>query len=211
MSITTSAELPVFPLPGVVLLPNSVLPLHIFESRYRQMLADVMAGDQKFMILNSQGKSKAPHQIGCIAEVLRTEKLDDGRSNILTVGRERARIIEYFGDKPYLLARVEFLKDAEKTATAATVDKLKDDLNQLSRLTSKLYGRDANEILIADLDPEELSFIVAGLIVSDPGEQQKMLEMEQTADRIELLAVKLQSMSKKMAAIAAIEEAFSSQ
>ena len=83
-------------------------------------------------------------------------------------------------------------------AKSGVVEALKDNLSTLSKLTSKLYGRDVNEILLADLDPEELSFIVAGLIVNDPSEQQKMLELEETAERIKLLEERLQAMSKKI-------------
>ena len=111
MPITTSLKIPVFPLPGVVLLPNSVLPLHIFEKRYRQMISDISNGEHKFLVLNSHSDVNVRGQVGCVAEILRIEQLEDGRSNILTVGRERARVIECFGDKPYLIARVKFLAD----------------------------------------------------------------------------------------------------
>ncbi len=175
------------------------------------MISDISAGEHKFLVLNSHSDVSVRGQVGCVAEIIRIEQLEDGRSNILTVGRERARVIECFGDKPYLMARIKFLADLEMDATSGVVEELKDNLSTLSKLTSKLYGRDVNEILLADLDPEELSFIVAGLIVNDPTEQQKMLELEETAERIKLLEERLQAMSKKMAAIAAIEDAFADE
>ena len=94
--------------------------------------------------------------------------------------------------------------------TSGVVEELKDNLSTLSKLTSKLYGRDVNEILLADLDPEELSFIVAGLIVNTPPSNKKCSNWKRP-QRIKLLEERLQAMSKKMAAIAAIEDAFADE
>ncbi|HEX8720833.1 MAG TPA: LON peptidase substrate-binding domain-containing protein, partial [Pyrinomonadaceae bacterium] len=104
-------ELPVFPLP-LVLFPGVPLPLHIFEERYRRMLADVRAGNNLFGLSyadSGAGERPPAGHVGCATEVVEAQQLPDGRSNILTVGVARYRVEEYVerGD-PYLVARVEF-------------------------------------------------------------------------------------------------------
>src|SRR3954452_104647 len=100
-----STRLPVFPLP-VVLFPGTPLPLHIFEPRYRQMLADCLASDRRFGLtpVSGETESPGPGSIGCVAEVRLNQELPDGRSNIVVVGGSRfvvGRILEE--STPYLL------------------------------------------------------------------------------------------------------------
>ena len=88
----THQRLPLFPL-GLVLFPGTAIPLHLFEPRYRQMLADVQAGDRRFGIvcaMEGVGERELPAgRIGCVAEVTEAHTMPDGRSNIVVVGRER--------------------------------------------------------------------------------------------------------------------------
>src|ERR671917_1023376 len=118
-------ELPIFPLP-VVLFPGVPLPLHIFEERYRRMLADVRASNNLFGLSNftpdASGEDRPPAgHVGCATEVVEVQPLPDGRSNILTVGVARYRVGEYVerGD-PYLVARVEFFEDEEEDASVVS-------------------------------------------------------------------------------------------
>src|SRR5919112_2268679 len=114
-------ELPIFPLP-LVLFPGVPLPLHIFEERYRRMLADVRASNNLFGLsyfvpdAGPEDRPPAGH-VGCATEVVEVQALPDGRSNILTVGVARYRAVEYVerGD-PYLVARVDFFEDEEEDA-----------------------------------------------------------------------------------------------
>src|SRR6516225_4062314 len=112
-------ELPLFPLP-VVLFPGVPLPLHIFEPRYRKMLADIHATGNLFgLSYFDQKKSRAEippaGHVGCAAEVTETQKLPDGRSNILAVGLIRYRVEDYVEQsEPYLVARVSFFADDEE-------------------------------------------------------------------------------------------------
>ena len=85
-------ELPLFPLPDVVLFPQEVLPLHIFEHRYRMMLHTVLDSDRRFGVVRWDPESKQMAQIGCCAEVLKCETGDDDRSNIVTMGQQRFRV-----------------------------------------------------------------------------------------------------------------------
>src|ERR671938_239475 len=109
-------ELPLFPLP-VVLFPGVPLPLHIFEPRYRQMLADIRVRDNLFGLSyfdasTSEQEIPPAGHVGCVAEVTETQTIPDGRSNILTVGLIRSRV-EAYVDKgePYLVGRVSFFED----------------------------------------------------------------------------------------------------
>src|SRR4030095_14506957 len=112
-------ELPVFPLP-VVLFPGVPLPLHIFEPRYRRMLADIhgtnnLFGLSYFDSSTSEKETPGAGHVGCVAEVTERQPLPDGRSNILTVGIIRYRVDQYVErDEPYLVAKVSFFEDEEE-------------------------------------------------------------------------------------------------
>src|SRR5207237_2646212 len=111
-------ELPSFPLP-VVLFPGMPMPLHIFEDRYRQMLADVRAGNNLFGLsyfdsTSSEKDMPSAGHVGCVAEVAETQALPDGRSNILAVGVIRYQADAYVerGDS-YLVVRPSHIEDDE--------------------------------------------------------------------------------------------------
>ncbi|HMB79837.1 MAG TPA: LON peptidase substrate-binding domain-containing protein, partial [Vicinamibacterales bacterium] len=100
--------LPLFPLPNVVLFPNVFLPLHIFEPRYREMVADALSGDRLIgMALLKPGWEHdyegrpAVYPIGCSALMTHAERLDDGRYNIVLRGIERFRIVQEDQDRVY--------------------------------------------------------------------------------------------------------------
>src|SRR5262245_38432321 len=110
--------LPLFPLPGVVLFPNVFLPLHIFEPRYREMVADALAGDRVIgMVLLKAGwkrdyEGRPPvYPIGCSGVITHFERLADGCYNIILRGVERFRILEENDDRAYRRALVEPLGD----------------------------------------------------------------------------------------------------
>jgi uncharacterized protein len=109
-----SRRIPLFPLPGVVLFPGTLLPLHIFEPRYRAMVADALAGERTIgMALLKQGweeASGAPaiHPIGGAGEIVESDQLPDGRYNIVLEGRFRYRVLrEEASATPYRTASVE--------------------------------------------------------------------------------------------------------
>src|ERR1043166_3301456 len=113
-------ELPLFPLP-VVLFPGMPMPLHIFEERYRKMLADIRAGNNFFGLSyfdasTSEKELPPAGHIGCVAEVTESQALPDGRSNILAVGVVRYEAESYVerGD-PYLVVRPNYFEDENET------------------------------------------------------------------------------------------------
>src|SRR3982751_4980512 len=104
-------ELPLFPL-NQVLFPGMVLPLHIFEHRYREMVAHCIEEKLPFGVVliekgQEVGESVTPHRVGTAARIVRVERLDDGRMNIKTVGIERFRIKQLHYTHSYLTGTVE--------------------------------------------------------------------------------------------------------
>lgn len=114
-------ELPMFPL-GTVLLPHMVLPLHVFEPRYRALLHDVLPGDREFGVVRVRegsevGGGDRRDDVGTIARVLQAQELDDGRWVIVTVGTRRIRIERWLEDAPYPRALVHELAEDGIDAT----------------------------------------------------------------------------------------------
>lgn len=104
-----------FPL-DLVLLPGSLLPLHIFEPRYREMTAECIAEKKPFGIVRSKDENTA--DIGCTAEILTVAKqYPDGRSDIVTRGGRRFEILQLNQERPFLQAEVFFLEDESDAAT----------------------------------------------------------------------------------------------
>lgn len=111
--------IPLFPLPNVVLFPKMPMPLHIFEPRYRKMVADALAGHQTIGMTLLQPGWEADYQgrppvysVGCAGTIERSEPLADGRYNILLRGATRFRVVAEQKGEPYRLAAVEALADA---------------------------------------------------------------------------------------------------
>ena len=115
-------QVPIFPLAEVVLFPGAVLPLHIFEPRYRSMLEDALDGDRLIAMAllkqcdKNEYQARPPfHETVCIGQVIHHESLDDGRSNIALLGISAGRAEAVDADKPYRMANVELLADATDT------------------------------------------------------------------------------------------------
>ena len=104
-------ELPIFPLPEVVLFPGRPLPLHIFEYRYRMMMNTVIEDDRRFGVLMLDPSKGEVATIGCCAEVLRFQRLPDDRMKMVTLGQQRFRVLEYVREKPYRVGLVEWIDD----------------------------------------------------------------------------------------------------
>ena len=104
-------ELPLFPLPEVVLFPQEVLPLHIFESRYRIMLKSVLESDSMFGVIKWDPNKKSMANVGCCAQIIKHQTAEDGRSNIITLGQQRFQVLEIVRSTPYCSAMVSWITD----------------------------------------------------------------------------------------------------
>ncbi len=133
--------LPLFPLPNVVLFPEVELPLHVFEPRYREMVADSMAGDRRIGMVLLRGDWRRDYQgsppvfpLGCAGRIERFEQLADGRSNLLLSGRRRFEILEEVPGKSYRRARVHWRDESEigdRAAAGASVERLRETIGPL--------------------------------------------------------------------------------
>jgi Lon protease-like protein len=129
--LNMSDFIPLFPLPNVVLFPNVFLPLHIFEKRYREMVADAVANDRLIgMVLLQPGwehdyeKQPPVYAIGCTGVMTHVEQLPDGRYNIVLRGIDRFRILEEDYHRSYRRAAVEPLAEREPAAEDRAVIRL---------------------------------------------------------------------------------------
>ena len=188
MSDYSVRELPLFPLPDVVLFPQQLLPLHIFESRYRMLLQSVLESDKRFGIVRIDPETGEMADIGCCAEVLQHQTSEDGRSYVVTLGQQRFRLLNITRDTPYRTAMVSWIEDgpvADMESLTSLRDQVSGALNDVVTLTAKLQNRDVE--LPDDLPdlPRELSFwIGAHLDNRAASEQQTLLELTDTHDRL---------------------------
>ena len=188
MSDFSVRELPLFPLPDVVLFPQQLLPLHIFESRYRMLLQSVLESDKRFGIVRINPQSGAMAEIGCCAEVLQHQTTEDGRSYVVTLGQQRFRLLNINRETPYKTAMVSWLED-EPVSNQDSISSLRDQvhkaLTDVVTLTAKLQNREVE--LPDDLPdlPRELSFWIGAHLDQAASEQQTLLELTDTSERLE--------------------------
>ena len=188
-------EIPVFPL-SVVLLPGALLPLHIFEERYKEMIKDCLESDKVFGLTYSAENETGPPAVGAIgslAQIMAVVPLDGGRMNILTVGTTRYKTLKYVGNKAYLKAEVELISDQTDDY----------DNNALMLEVRKLYDRAADALkaindeqtLPKDLPeaPEDFSFAVAAVLQLSIEKKQMLLELRSSGLRLNKLRKYLSS------------------
>ena len=189
MSDFSVRELPLFPLPDVVLFPQQLLPLHIFESRYRMLLQSVLETDKRFGIVRINPDNGQMADIGCCAEVLQHQTTEDGRSYIVSLGQQRFRVLNITREAPFRSAMVSWMEDdniEDLSDLHGLSDSVGSALKDVFSLTAKLQNREL-EVPddIPDL-PRELSFwIGAHLDNRAAAEQQALLELTDTRQRLE--------------------------
>ena len=184
-------HLPIFPLP-LVLLPNELLPLHIFEERYRKLLADVEADRRLFGITlfnPSEDFIEKPEigTVGCVAEVREAQTLPDGRSNILTIGLVRYRLLEYIdAGEPYLIGDVEFFEDdaEDREVLNPLADEVFILFRRIAKAAHKLSGERGIFPDIPQAEPEQLSFLVTAAFNLEPAMKYRMIETRSTIERL---------------------------
>jgi uncharacterized protein len=173
-----------FPL-GTVLFPGLLLPLHIFEDRYRHLVRDLVQQPEprRFgVIAIREGREtgfdgvSALYEIGCTATLRRVTERDDGRFDLVTIGAERFRLTELDDSKPYLQGDVEILPEdtGEKAAADAAVEAVQ---RAFRGYVNALNARGATQVSIPELpdDPLALSYLVAASIIADLHDRQALL------------------------------------
>ena len=202
-------ELPLFPLPKVVLFPGRPLPLHIFEFRYRIMMNTILETDSRFGVLMVDPTEGKVAQVGCCAEIIHFQRLPDDRMKILTMGQSRFRVLEYVREKPYLVGLVEWFEDqATDENLNPKAQEVKSLLKDVVHLSAKLTDQKIE--LPDDLPelPRELSYWIASNLYDVASEQQILLEMPNTAERLDREAEILTSTRNHLAARTALKDAF---
>ncbi|NJK61259.1 MAG: LON peptidase substrate-binding domain-containing protein [Oscillatoriales cyanobacterium SM2_1_8] len=202
-------ELPLFPLPEVVLFPGRPLPLHIFEFRYRIMMNTILENDRRFGVLRVDPLSGETASVGCCAEIVRHQRLPDDRLKMLTLGQQRFRLLEYVREKPYRVGLVEWLEDRPPQQDLRSLaQEVKQLLQDVVHLSGKLISQKIE--LPEDLPelPVELSYWIASNLYDAAAEQQGLLEMEETAERLQREIEILASTRSHLAARTALKDAF---
>ena len=183
--------IPLFPLPGVVLLPGTLLPLHIFEPRYRAMVADALNGGRTIGMAmlrsdeDQEGERPAVRPIGGAGEIVEADELEDGRYNILLEGRFRYRILEEVASPaPYRTARIQEIasipfpsaeEEAQMSRSALEIfEKVREDLD----LPPVPEGRFSSERLASEIALRQRY---------TPAELQALLETDSLAARFRTL------------------------
>ena len=201
-------ELPLFPLPDVVLFPGRPLPLHIFEFRYRMMMNTILESDRRFGVLMFDPVKGEIAPVGCCAEISQFQRLPDDRMKMLTLGQQRFRLLNWVREKPYRVGLVEWIEDdppeTDLRPLATDVEALLKDVVKLSaKLTDQKIELPDD---VPDL-PRELSFWVASNLYGVASEQQSLLEMQDTKARLEREAEILGSTRNHLAARTALKDA----
>lgn len=205
-------ELPLFPLPDVVLFPQEVLPLHIFEPRYRMLLQTVLQTDRRFGVIRWDPQEKKMASVGCCAEILQCQTQEDDRSNIVTMGKQRFRVLEVVREAPFRVGMVSWIED-ETDESPETLNALAGNVTQALRdvvdLTGKLVGRPSS--LPNDLPdlPRELSFWIGSHLGGPVADhQQSLLELTDTGERLRQEFALLDQTRRQLAARTVLKDTF---
>ncbi len=182
-------RLPLFPLP-VVLFPTAAMPLHVFEPRYRRMVARCLEFDRRFGLVYHDSDVRGPFlfeegRVGCVAEIESFQPLPDGRSLMLARGRERFRILDGIeSEEPYYEALVSPYADDED-APPATEGRRRDTLELFRTVVDQLPEEPER---LPELDPaRELSFPLVRTVEVEPPWQQTFLEIRNEVARLDQL------------------------
>ena len=195
--------LPLFPLPNLVFFPRTRLPLHIFEPRYRQMISDAVAADQRFgIVLLRPGWERdyfgapAIHTLGTVGQIEQAVPLDDGRYNILVRGEVRFRVISEVTGGPYRTARVVAEPEQSREATQAYAQK-----SWLADLSRQYLHYLPDQMAVPEIDTVELEALTNALIMSlniDVQEKQRFLEINDLIARADEVGRELQTRIERM-------------
>ncbi len=174
--------IPIFPL-GIVLLPEQLIPLHIFEERYKLMIDECLADDKVFGIVYFDGQKM--YSAGCSARVQEVlKKYPNGRLDIVARGERRFKMGQLDESKPYLQATVDYFDDAPEKPGVG----MQRDAHRGIMLLKQVIGlepRESSLDLTVNPDFKSISFLVAGSTGFNAAEKQKFLEMTSTRKRLQ--------------------------
>jgi len=188
-----SGEVPVFPLSNVVLFPYVLLPLHIFEERYKRMLHDTLSRDKLIsMALLKPGWEKdyyhSPevYEMSCLGRVISTEYFKDGRANIILYGLKRVQIVKFLETNQYRIAEVNIIEEKSEASDELYrehIEALLTKWNGSMKEDQKNHRIEINTSISLD----KLTDTLSTLIVSNVFERQQLLEEINPAKRAEII------------------------
>lgn len=181
-----------FPL-GNVLVPHALLPLHLFEERYRVMIRDVLATDREFGVVliergHEVGGGDVRGDLGTVAHVLEAEEFEDGRWAVVSAGTRRLRVVEWLDDDPYPRAVVEELEDGEPGPDAhELVDQVRGRLGRLLARANELGDEVAPATTEISEDPLVASYHATALAPIGAFDTQRLLAIDAPEERLAAL------------------------
>ncbi len=200
LEITLPEQVPVMTLPNVTFFPQALMPLHIFEPRYREMLRDVLASNRLFAVAGINEKlagepnqSEPPHRIASIGIVRACQLNADGTSNLLLQGLCRVEVLEILSEVPYRQVRIRVLA-SESGGQSEETARLRTELVRLLGLKQKLGGEVQPEItdfLRSVQDPETFVDLAAFSLCDSPPLKQKLLETLDLRTRLAIFSQQL--------------------
>jgi Lon protease-like protein len=186
--------LPMFPL-GTVLFPHAVLPLHIFEERYRALVETCLRGDGRFGVVLIErgyevGGGDSRFDVGTVARIVEAARTPDGRYLLATIGTERFRIKKWLDDDPYPRAEVDVIGEPKRVAddAAARRTDVQRLLGRVLAMSAELGERAAPvDSAQLDDDPVRASFEAAAVAPIGPLDAQRLLELDDPRQRFDQL------------------------
>ena len=184
----TGEEMRLFPL-NLTLFPGMILPLRIFEERYKLMIGECLESDEPFgVVLIREGPEVGgpanPYKVGTTARITRVEKLELGRLNLETVGERRFRIVETVHEKPYLKGRVEYLSEESGPLAEEVIGQARELFGEYIQGLAALRGGWVREKEI-ERDPTKLSYTIAQYLELPERARQRFLELDPAIERLQ--------------------------
>ncbi|HSG05763.1 MAG TPA: LON peptidase substrate-binding domain-containing protein [Nitrospiria bacterium] len=175
-----------FPLPTTVLFPETYLPLHIFEPRYRDMVQEALDGSRIIgMVLLKEGWEKdyygrpLIHPLGCMGKIVQIQRLQDGRFNLVLSGMMKFRVAEEFSGKSYRKALVHPIPPEEEGSGPLTSG-LRKELERVLEVYGRLQGweEQIKAVIRLDLEDRKLVQVLSAELDLTPAEKQFLLESD---------------------------------
>lgn len=185
------AVLPMFPL-GSVLFPSLVLPLHVFEERYRSLARDCLAGDREFGVVliergSEVGGGDVRTDVGTVARIVEAEEYPDGRFGLVAVGVRRMVVDEWLPDDPYPRAEVHDWPDGDADDASVALEAMLGPFRRSLALKGELGESSVPATIELDDDPAVASFQAAAVGPLGPLDQRRVLATDGARARLELL------------------------
>jgi len=198
------SEIPLFPLPDYVLFPHTLVPFHVFEPRYVNMLDDCLSGNRLVVVVGMQpGWELTPeasadtYQVGGIGRIVSDRRLRNGRTNIFVHCIERVKIVRRYEGDAYTTVDVQPLLDRPAGSEEAALSQARDRLVSLGANLARELGPDGgalSKVLGSTGDPTVLTHRLAAMVVPEPVERQNLLELRSPLVRCHRLADHLTQM-----------------